>query len=123
MDNVPNPSGTASGDGFDITFDSSAANSINTFTGVGNPGGPPVTLAPQESLTAFDGPGSAVGTWTLYIEDTQPFFVGQLNSWSVTVNGVPDNGSTFTLLALGLGGLGLCGLRRQPRLAPAATRK
>lgn len=121
MANIGNPSGSTGGNGFDITFSSAPGNQSIQNAGVGNP--LTGTYAPVGNLNTFDGPGSPVGNWTLFIADTQQFYVGQLDNWTLTVTGVPDNGSTFAMLGFGAGLLGLCALRRQPRPALAVSRK
>jgi hypothetical protein len=42
------------------------------------------------------------GQWTLFIADTAKGGQGELVDWSITMAGVPDNGSTMTYLGLSL---------------------
>lgn len=116
------------GTGFDVTFSDAGADihnyqsgsySLNgggQLTGTWGPDGraaSPFTVldtSPQTALlSSFDG-GSAGGVWTLFIADTSPLGIGNLESWSLQVTGntatnnpVPDGGNTFGLLALALG--------------------
>jgi len=122
MSNIDNPPAIPYG---------STGNGINVTLADGNPniGTAPYgvnapltgTYAPQGgSLDAtFGGNISPEGDWTLFIADTSPGGVGELANWSLTVNGVPDNGSTMMLLGMGVGFLGLCSLR-QFRTAPVS---
>jgi subtilisin-like proprotein convertase family protein len=103
----------SSGNGMDVTF-SAGATSINSSPANAELGTPsvPVTYAPVGNLNAFDGLTSATsGAWTLFIADTSSGGVGELDNWSLTVTGLPDNGSTLLLLTMGVGLLGLCSLR------------
>jgi hypothetical protein len=111
----------SSGNGMDVTF-SAGATSINSSPANAELGTPsvPVTYAPVGNLAAFNGLTSATaGAWTLFIADTSSGGVGELDNWSLTVTGLPDNGSTLLMLTMGVGLLGLCSLR-QPRPAPVS---
>lgn len=95
-----------SGDNFRVTtFDDEAALSITA-------GSPPYngTFRPQGLLSDFDGE-SAVGTWTLRIQDQACLDCGCLHAWSLTIQTdgqgeIPEPGSLI-LLALGSGALAL----------------
>lgn len=117
-----NPWGSPN-NGMDVTFTEAALQSINSATAP-NFGPLSGSYLPQSSLAAFNGVLPVSGynrLWTLYIADTSPGGVGQLNSWSLSVTGVPDNGNSLWLLGLSGGLLGLTSLRHR-RLALVKTK-
>jgi subtilisin-like proprotein convertase family protein len=125
--------------GFDVTFSDSGPdihnyqngiynlNAAGQLTGTWGPDGrtaSPFTVldtSPRTALlSSFDG-GSAGGTWTLFIADTSPGGIGNLDGWSLQVTGntntlpqVPDSGNTLGLLAVGFSLLLLASCRRRP---------
>jgi hypothetical protein len=120
MDSLGAGSFGSPGDGFNVTFDQTAAN-ISTALGLNSSSPLTGTYAPQignlGSLNGLD----PNGTWTLFIADQNAGDVGQLASWSLSVTSVPDHASTLLLLSLGLGMLGLYSIR-QPRPVRISTR-
>jgi len=114
---VQNPYGSPN-NGMTVTFTDAAVTSINAATAANYA---PLNgfYAPATPLGAFDGVIPISGynrLWTLFIADTSPGGVGQLTSWDLSVTGVPDNTSTFALLAMGLGILGLITMRKPATL-------
>lgn len=114
LDNVGTGPYGSPGDGFDITFsDAVGVPNVSTAAGLNTMANLTGTYAPQVgNLSMFNSLASPVGDWTLFIADTDAGDVGQLASWSLTINGTPDNSGTLLLLAMGVGFLGLFGLRR-----------
>lgn len=91
------------------TFDQAAANVVNVNPELPTPG----TFRPTGpgSLNDFNG-DSALGTWTLFIEDTVPDDALRFRSFTLNITTL-DNGvivpepANLLLLALGIGGLAL----------------
>ncbi|MGD1703211.1 PEP-CTERM sorting domain-containing protein [Dapis sp. BLCC M229] len=73
----------------------------------------------QSFLSDFTSLSSAVGTWTLFINDGAGGDTGSLGSWSVDIEGEPVSVSTpepASLLALfGIGALGATSLKRKQK--------
>jgi hypothetical protein len=112
-----------SDNGFDVTFDDTAAADIHNYritlngaastplsgalTGTWQPDGRDVdllTVLDTSSRTSTLGglaTGSPNGTWTLFIADAKAGGTGQLTDWQVTISGVPEP-SSASLLILGL---------------------
>ena len=110
---VSNPDGSATV-GMSIAFDDSAVSDIHTaipmsggsVTGTYQPDGrttdPHFTLntdARPAMLSAFTGLDPS-GSWTLFIADQSPGAQSTLQSWSLTITGIPEP-STALLAALG----------------------
>ena len=105
---LDNPDGSASS-GMVITFADSASSDIHTaipmsggsFTGTYQPDGritDPLTVLDTDSRTAmlssFSGL-NADGSWTLFIADQSPGETSTLQSWSMTITGVPEPSTTM----------------------------
>lgn len=108
LNRIDTGTGNNPGSGMTVTFTDSASVNIENATqtpGVALTG----SYQPASSLNGtFAGMTSPNGEWTLFIADESPGGVGELVSWDLAMT-VPDNGST--LILLGVGFLGLCGLR------------
>lgn len=122
---LSNPDGSATS-GMSITFADSATMDIHTaipmsggsVTGTYQPDGrtnDPLLVQNTDARTAmlssFNGL-NANGTWTLFVADQSPGDTSTLQSWSLTVTGVPEPGGA--LLAL----LGLLTVLRRRREIP-----
>ena len=108
--------------GFDVTLDDQASNGdIHTYRSAVNPNGGVLTgVWAPDARTADPGvvltasPRSVFlnsfvgldpnGIWTLFVADLEPGSVGTLQSWGLTITGLPEP-STCALLLLGAGPL------------------
>jgi len=122
-----NPFGYAD-TGFDVTFSGGGSdihnyqngsytlNGSGQLTGTWAPDGrtaSPLTVlntSPRTALLSSFNGGNAGGDWTLFIADTSPGAIGDLEGWTLQVTGnsgtnnpVPDGGNTLGLLALAFG--------------------
>ena len=127
------PSGY-SDNGFDVTFDDTAAADIHNYritlngiataalsgplSGAWQPDGRDVDLysvldsSNRTSTLGGLASGSPNGTWTVFIADAKAGGTGELADWQVTITGVPEP-SSASLLIIGIGSL--LALRRKHR--------
>lgn len=105
----------AGSSGLNITFSDDAASDVHTtipltgimVTGIYQPDGrttDPLSVDPGDARTAMLGSFTGLdpnGTWSLFIADQSAGDTSTLESWSLTVTGVPEPG-TALLAGLGL---------------------
>jgi subtilisin-like proprotein convertase family protein len=112
--------GAATSSGFNVTLIEGTANSIQTAPGTaGQPLTGPMYSANQD-LVSFNNTDPN-GTWTIFFADLGAGDTSTLNSFSVSLDAVPEPGTWGAISGAGL--LGLCGVRawRQRRQQNAAV--